>query len=316
VSAPAKARPDASMTLLVEVMERPLDPGYAEAAARRRAAHDAGRTARRSKPGAVLVALVGVVLGIVTVTAAQALRAPQESIAAARALLEEEISERSGEAAGLEVRAAELSAEIEELQRATLEARDPAVLGQLRLDAVATGTTPVTGPGLVVTLTDGGTGGLSAAAADPDARVRDVDVQTVVNALWASGAEAISVEDQRLTALSAIRNAGDAVLVDLVPLPGPTYVIRAVGDPQSMQSEYARSGAPSYFQLLAAKFGIESSAVTEEDLSLPGAGVQSLRYARALTDGGDAAGAAGLILEPGRTPRGIPSSIGTLEESS
>ena len=290
MSAPMKVRPDASMTLLVEVMERPLDPGYAEAAARRRAAHDAGRTARRGRPGAVLVALVGVVLGIVTVTAAQALRAPQESIAAARALLEEEISERSDEAAGLEVRAAELSAEIEELQRATLEARDPAVLDQLRLDAVATGTTPVQGPGLVVTLTDGGASGLSAAAADPDARVRDVDVQRVVNALWASGAEAISVEDQRLTALSAIRNAGDAVLVDLVPLPGPTYVIRAVGDPQSMQSEYARSDAPSYLQLLAARFGIESSAVTEEDLSLPGAGVQSLRYARPVTDGGDAAG--------------------------
>jgi uncharacterized protein YlxW (UPF0749 family) len=315
VSVRATSRPDASMTLLVEVMERPLDPGYAEAAARRRAAHDAGRTVRRSRSGGVLVVLVAVLLGILTAAAAQQLRAPQEGVAAARALLEEEIGERSGAAADLQARSAELSAEIEELQRATLATQDPGVLNQLRLDGMATGATPVTGPGFVVTLTDGG-GGLSADETDPNSRVRDSDIQNVVNALWAAGAEAISVDDQRLTALSAIRNAGDAVLVDLVPLPGPTYTIRAIGDPQAMQTEYARSGTPSVLQLLASRYGIESTAQTEDDLSLPGVGTQTPRHAQVLTDDDAAASASASILEPSSMPSSRPTSPGTLEERS
>lgn len=288
----------------------------------------------------VLIALVAVLAGILTAAAAQQLRAPQEGVAAARALLEQEINERSGAAADLQARSAELSAEIEELQRETLASQDPGVLNQLRLDGLATGATPVTGPGFVVTLTDGGAG-LNADGDDPDARVRDIDVQTVVNALWASGAEAVSVGDQRLTALSAIRNAGDAVLVDLVPLPGPTYEIRAIGDPQAMQAAYARSDAPTYLQLLASRYGIESSAQTHDDLALPGAGVQTPQHAQPLTntgntgnsdntdntgdtegdtdgttDGDAAASASASILVAGSTPSSRPTSTGTLEERS
>lgn len=306
------------MTLLVEVMERPLDPGYAEAAARRQAAQAAGRRSGHSKAGAVLIAVVAVVLGLLTTAAAQQLRAPQESVADARALLEEEIADRSAQAAALQEHAVALSAQIEELQQTTLASQDPEVLDELRLDGVVTGAIPVTGPGLVVTLTDGG--GLSSDEVSSDARVRDVDIQTVVNALWASGAEAISVDDQRLTALSAIRNAGDAVLVDLVPLPGPTYVIRAIGDPQAMQAAYARSEAPSYLQLLGSGFGIQSSAQTEDDLDLPGVGVQRPQYARALTDGDDAASAPSSILEPDDGSTGAShstsSSTRTLEGRS
>ena len=65
-------------------------------------------------------------------------------------------------------------------------------------------------------------------------RVRDRDMQRVVNGLWESGAEAISVNGQRLTALSAIRAAGDAILVDNKPLV-PPYTVLAVGDGQAAE---------------------------------------------------------------------------------
>lgn len=260
------------MTLLVEVMEKPLDPGYAEAARRRAAGQRRSRGA-----GPVLLGLVAVLLGLMTVTAAQELRVPAEG-PSARELLESEITERRETADALREQTVALNAQIETLQAEALAIGDQGLLDQLRLDAVATGSVAVTGPGLEVTLSDS-TGDLGADVAESDSRVQAVDLQTVVNALWASGAEAVSVGDQRLTSLSAIRHAGEAIMVDLVPLPGPAYVVRAVGDPDDLQAAYARTGAPAYTQLLTSRWGIGSRVETVEEMDLPGVGSQRLRYA-------------------------------------
>ena len=61
------------------------------------------------------------------------------------------------------------------------------------------------------------------------ARVYDSDIQLLVNALWASGAESIAINNARLTSTSAIRSAGDAILVNYRPLL-PPFVISAIGD--------------------------------------------------------------------------------------
>jgi uncharacterized protein YlxW (UPF0749 family) len=61
------------------------------------------------------------------------------------------------------------------------------------------------------------------------ARVYDSDIQLLVNALWASGAESVSINKSRLTSTSAIRSAGDAILVNYRPLL-PPFVISAIGD--------------------------------------------------------------------------------------
>lgn len=270
--APPGRRPDASMTLLVEVMEKPLDAGYAEAARRR----EAGQVPSRGA-GPLLLLLVAVLLGLMTVTAAQQLRAPSEG-PSARELLEQQITERQQAGDALREQTVALNEEIAELQSEALSAADQGLLEQLRLDGVVTGSTPVSGPGLEITLSDSDAE-RDADVAASDTRVQAVDLQTVVNALWASGAEAISVGDQRLTSLSAIRHAGEAILVDLVPLPGPSYVVRAVGDPQDMQAAYARTGAPAYTQLLSTEWGIGSSMSAVEEIDLPSVGGQGLRYA-------------------------------------
>ncbi|WP_275003638.1 DUF881 domain-containing protein [Promicromonospora iranensis] len=262
------------MTLLREVTERPLDPGYAQMAQRRAAGET---TSRRGGVGLVGLLLVAVLLGAATTVAVIDLRAPQPLVAKGRTVLMEQIQERSAEVEALSERSAALSAEVDSLQSGGLL---PSALVEINdLDRWVNGAVPVRGPGMVVRLTDGAGGGLvDPGDAPAESRVRDADVQFVVNELWAAGAEAVAVNDERLTSLSAIRNAGDAILVDLQPLNGPTYTIEAVGDPEDMQVEFARSAGMGFLQLLSAEYGIENEVTTSEGMYLPGAGSPTLRY--------------------------------------
>ena len=67
--------------------------------------------------------------------------------------------------------------------------------------------------------------------------MRDGYLQLVVNALWAAGAEAVSINGQRLGPTTAIRFAGEAVLVDFRPVTNP-YEISAIGNPDALQREF------------------------------------------------------------------------------
>ncbi|WP_108494148.1 DUF881 domain-containing protein [Promicromonospora sp. AC04] len=270
-------RLDESMTLLREVTERPLDPGYALMARRRAEAGE--KKSERSVPSLVAMLLVAVLLGAATTVAVRDLRAPQPVVARGRSLLIEQIQERSAEVEALSERSAVLGSEVDELQRGGL--LPSALLEVNRLDQLVNGAVAVQGPGMVVKLTDGSGGGLVEPGDAPaESRVRDADVQFVVNELWAAGAEAVAVNDERLTSLSAIRNAGDAILVDLHPLNGPTYTIEAVGDPEEMQVEFARSAGLGFLQLLSAEYDIKNEVTTSEEMHLPGAGSPTLRSAR------------------------------------
>jgi hypothetical protein len=158
-----RRRPDASMTLLNEVMKRPLDPGYAEAAPRRAAPAPAGQPTPPPGPGHRLGQLVAVGLGLVVTAAVAHLRAPQPAATQARSVLADQVVERSLQLEELTNRSVALAAEVEELERAgTL----PSSLREANdLDKLSNGSTAVSGPGLVVTLTDGGLAGDERAAA-------------------------------------------------------------------------------------------------------------------------------------------------------
>ncbi|WP_448629458.1 hypothetical protein [Cellulomonas soli] len=90
-------RPDASMTLLIEVQERPLDPGYQLVADRRRA----GEARPRGRAGAAVLTVLAVLLGLGVTTATVALRRPTQDLAATRRLLEEQITTRTRSASEL-----------------------------------------------------------------------------------------------------------------------------------------------------------------------------------------------------------------------
>ncbi|MES9608829.1 DUF881 domain-containing protein, partial [Actinomadura sp. NPDC000929] len=104
------------------------------------------------------------------------------------------------------------------------------------------------------------------------------DLQVLVNGLWAAGARAIGVNGRRLTPTTAIRAAGEAILVDYRPLGGP-YEVTAVGDPGRLRAAFAGSPADRRLAALRDRFGIRYGTRRSDEVRLPAAGAVRLRYA-------------------------------------
>lgn len=94
------------------------------------------------------------------------------------------------------------------------------------------GYTEMTGPGVVVTLTDSKKQPMIAVNPQ-DYLIHDRDINEVINELKASGAEAISVGNQRIVTSTSIRCAGPVALINEVKQTAP-FVITAIGDPDTM----------------------------------------------------------------------------------
>ncbi len=262
-----RRRLDASMTLLSEVMDRPLDAGYAQAAERRARGHGRSPTHR------LLTALIAVVCGLVTTWSVVQLRQPVTGAVGARRALETEILRRTDQAEATRLSNALLRQQIDVARGQALTgsgaealADEVGMLGRL------TGEFAVAGPGIEVSLDDA-PGARLPDAADPGqarrGRVLDHDLQVIVNGLWAAGAEAIAVNDVRLTALSAIRVAGEAVLVDLQPL-SPPYRVQAIGDSDTLQVGFVSGMTGAYLDILRGD-GIRSAITARASMVLPGA---------------------------------------------
>ncbi|MGI8761275.1 MAG: DUF881 domain-containing protein, partial [Jatrophihabitantaceae bacterium] len=165
-----------------------------------------------------------------------------------------------------------------------------ATLGRLQL---AAGELAVSGPGLEVTLSEPPPAAPSTAAPGRGGStpigsgniLTDRDVRSVVNELWADGAEAMSVNDIRLTPTSAVRFAGQAVLVDFQPITSP-YTIRAVGNGDDLATGFASSAVASRYQTLAGADNIGFSFSEQTKLSLPASAPVTPRYARVPGGGG------------------------------
>ncbi|MEU6811408.1 DUF881 domain-containing protein [Streptomyces sp. NPDC046831] len=288
-STPARpSRPDASMSLITNVMDHSLDDGYAEAAERKRAAGEGGmpKTLRAKlglAGGLVLAALV------VTVGAAQA-RVAAPTVAKEREELIDRIDRETAAADKLEAAVDELRDDVSARQRKALKQSG----GNDRADLVGilSGAAAVHGPGVKLVVDDAkeaGTGGEAdprqAAGFSDTGRVRDRDMQRVVNGLWQSGAEAVTINGQRLTALSAIRAAGDAILVDNRPLV-PPYTVLAVGDGDRLSDRFQNSPDGLYLNALQENFGIRTAISVESDLRLPAAPSVIVRTAQPSTEKG------------------------------
>ncbi|MFD8484860.1 MULTISPECIES: DUF881 domain-containing protein [Streptomyces] len=282
------ARPDASMSLLTNVMDHSLDDGYAEAAARKKADGSGGlpKTLR-----AKLGLAVGLVLAalVVTVGAAQA-RVAAPVVAKEREELVDRIEGETSAADKLEKSVDELRDDVNARRREALEKSGEG--DRSDLVGVLAGAVEVHGPGVKLMVDDAkdvgagadgkprGTSGFS-----DTGRVRDRDMQRVVNGLWESGAEAISINGQRLTALSAIRAAGDAILVDNRPLV-PPYTVLAVGDGERLSAAFQDSADGLYLHALQESYGIRTAISVADDLELPAAPSLIVRTAQPITEKG------------------------------
>jgi len=176
-----------------------------------------------------------------------------------------------------------------DIDRLSASVKNPA-LEALRSRAKAleepTGLTALEGPGMRVTLTDAPATLNSGDDVDASLLVHQQDIQAYVNALWAGGAEAVTLQGQRLISTTGIKCVGATVVLDGVPY-SPPYVIEAIGDVQAMNdaintssatityATYAQSSLDPSYQL---GLDIENVANVKAEAY---AGPVSLRYAKA-----------------------------------
>ncbi|MEP7035897.1 MAG: DUF881 domain-containing protein [Dermatophilaceae bacterium] len=284
MSATQGGRPDASMTLITEMMQRPLDPGYAAASESRQRQ---GLPAATSHQGPLLV-IFAVLIGALLATSALALRAPTTNASTIKSALVGRIETSRAHADAQSRVISRLRGEIDAAQAAALTQQSQSGLAaDLSRLELAAGTLPVTGPGLVVTVDDALTQANPkdsnvdprAAAVTGQGKVIARDLQIIVNGLWQAGAEAVSVNGHRLTARAAIRFAGAAILVDYRPLVRP-YVITAIGDPGSLGVEFADNDGGSYLQFLKANYQIRGDIRDRSSVVIPGEPALSLLEAQ------------------------------------
>lgn len=145
------------------------------------------------------------------------------------------------------------------------------------------GTQAVTGPGLSVSLNDAQR--TAASLPEPftadDIVVHQQDVQSVVNALWAGGAEAMTLMDQRVISTSAVRCVGNTLILQ-GRVYSPPYVIQAIGDPSRMRDALDMSPQIKIYREYVDAVGLGYDVKTKDRLTFPAyAGSLSLLNAKA-----------------------------------
>ncbi len=167
--------------------------------------------------------------------------------------------------------------------------------GNATTDTEAAGTTlaAVSGPGLSVTLDDSPL--REQAANDPqhvDAYViHQQDIEAVVNALWAGGAESMMIMDQRVRPNTAVRCVGNTLLLEDKKY-APPYTVSAIGDVKSLQQALDDSPAISIYKDYVRVYGLGWKVQTSDKLEFPQASAQlsQLKYATAIPSNGGANG--------------------------
>lgn len=137
--------------------------------------------------------------------------------------------------------------------------------------AAGAGFTPYTGPAVRVTLDDAPPpkpGGLSRGTRPDDLVVHQSDVQAVVNALWAGGAHAMQIMDQRVISTSAVRCVGNTLILQGVVY-SPPFRITAVGDPDRLRASLGASQEVGVYRRYVRAYGLGYAVRTVERATLP-----------------------------------------------
>jgi uncharacterized protein YlxW (UPF0749 family) len=161
---------------------------------------------------------------------------------------------------------------------------------------IAAGLIPMTGTGIVLKLED------STQPVPPDGNAADYlvgakDLRTVVDELWQAGAEAIAINDERVTTSTAIIDIGGSVLVNAAYLAGP-YQVSAIGPEDLFAKLSATPGWEDFVRTRRGSFGIGISWAEPQAVDVPAfAGSVTLRESRAVASP-----------SPDGRPSGAPSS--------
>lgn len=194
------------------------------------------------------------------------------------------ISDRQERVAHAEAIVGPMEEQVQALTERLAGADTPIADEQQRADSyrAAAGFTAVQGPGLTVTLDDAARpDGLRPEGAGPDdLLVHQEDMQAVVNALWAGGAEAMSIMGVRVVSTSAVICVGPVLLLHGRPY-SPPYVVTAIGDPEQLRSALEASPGVQLFREAADAYGLGYRETVEEEVTVPAFdGSSTLRVGR------------------------------------
>lgn len=131
------------------------------------------------------------------------------------------------------------------------------------------------GPGVTITLTDAPTQAIPEGVSVNDLVIHQQDIEDVMNALWASGAEAMSVQGVRVTGRTVIRCIGNVILVDGQSF-SPPYRISAIGDPDELRTKVDQDRRIVNYKAYVALYGLGWDMSVEDEILLPEASTNTV----------------------------------------
>lgn len=262
-----RPRTSYSESLLESLWNRTPEPDYEIAASKK---------VPRTTGSRMMFGAVAVVLGLTFTVAVVQLTRTEDGERGTGEFLVEQIESRQQANEQLASDIEERTAALASAQRSALTEEQSRELDELARTA---GAEELTGPGTIITLRDQDR---AEAEDDPrrttaaENRVQDIDLQTVVNGLYATGAQGVAINGHRLTSASAIRSAGSAILVNFDPLE-PPYEVVAIGD-EELGDRFLAAPAADYLTTIRTEYGI-GSQIAREERTLPAAEVAAPRFA-------------------------------------
>jgi uncharacterized protein YlxW (UPF0749 family) len=244
-----------------------------------RRARTAQQRRDRSRPllGRVLTALVCVLAGLMVMVSAVNARGTDLRPGRNTDLVSL-VQSQSRRNADLARRVSDVRAQVDGLS--AVENPDGELQARLERTTAAAALTAVNGPAVTVTLDDAPET-VAADGVDPDLLVvHQQDIQAVVNALWSGGAEAMTIQGQRVISTTGVKCVGNTVVLHGIPY-APPYVISALGDAGRLQAALAASPPLRIYQQYVAAYGLvyEEQAVARADFPAH-EGSLDLRHAR------------------------------------
>jgi uncharacterized protein YlxW (UPF0749 family) len=208
----------------------------------------------------VSIALVCILLGIFLVAQLRTQQAKGPASLGRLDALSELYKHSEEQRELLELEVAKLREQLTEQEKAS----ESAVAEELQKLRILSGLTSLSGPGIVLTLDDSKLKGNEDAPADMYL-IHYEDLLLVVNELFAAGAEAVSINGQRIITTSEIRCAGPTILVNSTRVT-PPFEILAIGDAQTLQSSLEmRGGVLEPMR----PWGIQISITQKDQITVP-----------------------------------------------
>ena len=237
------------MSLLTELVDTALEPGY-------RTANAEGPAPRARGLLLITLLLAGALIGVAVFQNLQ----QQPQAAQERELLITQLRSQQDENDQLRQLLGAVGGDVDDLQ-AQAVGKDSSSGTQLSNLGAISGATAVSGPGIVIVVDD------STTMDDDQSRVIDQDLRQLVNGLWASGAEAIAINGHRLSSRTAIRGAGAAITVDYTSLTRP-YTVEAIGNPETLPARWASTAGATWWDYLKDNHGMRYELSVKQELLL------------------------------------------------